>query len=83
MTYKQSLKQAQAHYFRRLSLERNDQRLKTETWYQDPQDADLWHGEHGLMVNSSALLERETYYKIIRLNLSEKSFNFDQLDLFA
>lgn len=83
MTYKQSLKQAQAHYFRRQSLEQEEQNLKTEIWYQDSQDADLWHGEQGLIVNTAALNERETYYKVLRIASAQTRFDFDTLDLFA
>ncbi len=83
MNYKQSLKQAQAHYFRKLSLEQDEQNLKTETWYQDAQDVDLWHGQQGLIVNTPALLERESYYQVLRIRTSQTQFDFDQLDLFA
>lgn len=38
-----------------------------EVWYQDPEDPDLWRGEHGVIVNTSALNEREFYYEIIRV----------------
>jgi hypothetical protein len=40
---------------------------KTEIWYQDVEELDLWFGEHGLMVNSAALQEREAFFDIIRV----------------
>jgi hypothetical protein len=39
----------------------------TEVWYQDVEDNDLWFGEHGVMVNTAALNEREFYYDVIRV----------------
>jgi hypothetical protein len=39
----------------------------TETWYQDVENRDLWFGEHGVMVNTAALSEREFYYDVIRV----------------
>jgi hypothetical protein len=39
----------------------------TEVWYQDVEDSNLWYGEHGVMVNTAALEEREFYYEIIRV----------------
>lgn len=39
----------------------------TEVWYQDVEDRDLWFGEHGVMVNTAALAEREFYYEVIRV----------------
>lgn len=38
-----------------------------ELWYQDPEDTNLWHGKHGMIINTSALDEREFYYTIIRV----------------
>lgn len=38
-----------------------------EYWQQDAEDATLWHGPHGLMVNSVALDERRAYYEVIEL----------------
>lgn len=37
-----------------------------ELWTRDPQDEDLWHGPHGVIVNSVALAEREAYFHVIR-----------------
>jgi len=37
-----------------------------ETWIQDPEDSDLWHGEHGVIVNTAALEMRKAFYTIIR-----------------
>jgi hypothetical protein len=39
----------------------------TEVWYQDVEDSNLWFGEHGVIVNTVALEEREFYYDIIRV----------------
>jgi hypothetical protein len=39
----------------------------TEVWYQDPEDGNLWHGTHGVIVNTAALLEREFFYNIERV----------------
>ncbi len=39
----------------------------SEVWYQDPEESDYWHGEHGVIVNTAALNEREFYYDIIRI----------------
>jgi hypothetical protein len=45
-----------------------EEQLKvTEVWYQDVEDSDLWFGEHGVMVNTAALEEREFYYDVIRV----------------
>ena len=41
-----------------------------ETWYQDSTDKDLWHGENGLILNTSALEERNFYFEIDRLEAS-------------
>jgi hypothetical protein len=38
-----------------------------EIWYQDPEDANLWHGKYGVIVNTAALNEREFYYTIVRI----------------
>jgi hypothetical protein len=39
----------------------------TEVWYQDPEDSNLWHGTHGVIVNTAALIEREFFYNIERV----------------
>jgi hypothetical protein len=39
----------------------------TEVWYQDPEDGNLWHGTHGVIVNTAALVEREFFYNIERV----------------
>jgi hypothetical protein len=45
-----------------------EQKYKTsEVWYQDPENSDMWHGKHGVIVNTAALNEREFYYDIIRI----------------
>ena len=38
-----------------------------ETWHQDPADADLWHGAAGVILNSAALQERESYFEVVRV----------------
>jgi hypothetical protein len=40
---------------------------KSEVWYQDPEDGNLWHGTHGVIVNTAALVEREFFYNIERV----------------
>jgi hypothetical protein len=40
---------------------------KTEVWYQDLEDGNLWHGTHGVIVNTAALVEREFFYNIERV----------------
>lgn len=40
----------------------------TEVWYQDVEDSNLWFGEHGVIVNTAALEEREFYYDVIRVH---------------
>jgi hypothetical protein len=40
---------------------------KSEVWYQDPEDSNLWHGTHGVIVNTAALVEREFFYNITRV----------------
>ena len=37
-----------------------------ETWIQDPEDHDLWHGEHGVIVNTAALEMRKAFYTIVK-----------------
>jgi hypothetical protein len=44
-----------------------NQLKNAELWYQDHQDANLWHGKHGVMVNTAALNEREFYYTVVRI----------------
>ncbi len=45
----------------------------TEVWYQDPEDSNLWHGTHGVIVNTAALLEREFFYNVERVTAPVKS----------
>jgi hypothetical protein len=40
---------------------------KSEVWYQDLEDGNLWHGTHGVIVNTAALVEREFFYNITRV----------------
>ena len=45
-----------------------EQHFKTsEVWYQDLEDANMWHGKHGVIINTAALNEREFYFDIIRI----------------
>lgn len=46
-----------------------------ETWTQDSHDLELWHGKHGLIINTSALNEREAYFEIERIYLVEPFLN--------
>jgi hypothetical protein len=47
---------------------KSTQSLKSkEVWYQDPEDSNLWHGTHGVIVNTAALIEREFFYNIERV----------------
>ena len=39
-----------------------------ETWTQDPEERDLWHGENGVILNTVALDERTVYYEVLRLH---------------
>jgi hypothetical protein len=39
----------------------------SEIWYQDLEDSNLWRGKHGILLNTTALNEREFYYNIIRI----------------
>jgi hypothetical protein len=39
----------------------------SEIWYQDPEDTNLWHGKHGVIINTAALNEREFYYTVVRI----------------
>lgn len=36
-----------------------------ELWRQDPTDADLWHHESKLIVNTAALIERGSYVDLL------------------
>jgi hypothetical protein len=44
-----------------------NQLKNTEVWQQDPEDGNLWHGQHGVIVNTAALIEREFFYNIERV----------------
>ena len=50
-----------------------------ETWTQDPEERDLWHGENGVILNTAALEERTAYYEVVRLhhpnNISKTSMS--------
>jgi hypothetical protein len=51
-------------------MKNTEQKYKTsEVWYQDRDDADMWHGKHGVIINTAALNEREFYYDIIRITV--------------
>jgi hypothetical protein len=49
-----------------------------ETWRQDPSDLDLWHHQQGLIVNSEALSERETFYRVLRVGASDALYGQEQ-----
>lgn len=38
-----------------------------EVWHQLPEDPDLWHGPHGVIVNSAALEQRKLSFALIRI----------------
>jgi hypothetical protein len=40
---------------------------ESEVWQRDPEDTDLWHSKHGVIVNTAALEEREFYFDVIRV----------------
>jgi hypothetical protein len=51
-------------------MKNTEQKYKTsEVWYQDREDSELWHGKHGVIINTAALNEREFYYDIIRITV--------------
>jgi hypothetical protein len=51
-------------------MKNTEQKYKTsEVWYQDCDNPELWHGKHGVIVNTAALNEREFYYDIIRITV--------------
>jgi hypothetical protein len=39
----------------------------SEVWYQDALESDLWHNDRGLIVNTSALDEREAFFEVTRV----------------
>jgi hypothetical protein len=45
--------------------------LKVEVWTQDPEETDLWHGPHGVIVNTAALEERKSFFSIITRGADE------------
>ncbi len=49
-----------------------------ETWRQLPGDPDLWHHHNGVIVNSAALAEREYFYTVIRIGLTESMVGREQ-----
>lgn len=38
-----------------------------ELWRQLTDEPDLWEGEHGVLINTAALLERETFSDVTRV----------------
>jgi hypothetical protein len=42
--------------------------LITEIWIQDVENPDLWHGKHGVMINTAALSEREAFFEVTRIS---------------
>ncbi len=45
----------------------NQVSYKSEVWYQDALEADLWHNDKGLLVNTAALDEREAFFEVTRV----------------
>ena len=41
--------------------------MQQEIWRQDVTNFDLWHGAKGVIVNTAALDERESYFDIFRV----------------
>ena len=39
----------------------------SEVWYQDALEPGLWHNDKGLIVNTAALQERETFFEVTRV----------------
>ena len=39
----------------------------SEVWYQDALEPGLWHNDKGLIVNTTALQERETFFEVTRV----------------
>ena len=42
-------------------------RKPIETWRRDTLEPDLWHAADGVIVNTAALVEREFYVDVVRL----------------
>ncbi len=40
---------------------------QAEVWTRDNLEHDLWHGPHGVIVNTPALEERKRFYQLIQL----------------
>lgn len=47
----------------------DDYRKPEEIWYQDESNFDLWHGENGVIVNTTALNERQYYYHVLAVEV--------------
>ena len=41
--------------------------LASEVWTRDDLDANLWHGPHGVIVNTAALEERKRLYQLFQM----------------
>ncbi len=39
----------------------------TEQWRQLPGEPDLWQGDHGVLINTAALREREAFFEVTRV----------------
>ena len=44
-----------------------DTPVMNEVWTRDDVEQDLWHGPHGVIVNTPALEERKRFYRLIQL----------------
>ena len=52
-----------------------------ETWLQDSNNSNLWHAENGLMINTPALKERESFFDVERIYAEEtETWTQDELD---
>lgn len=45
----------------------NSNKRPIEVWFQTNFDHDLWEADNGLIVNTSALNEREAYFDVSRV----------------
>lgn len=54
-----------------------------EIWFRHPVESDLWIGENGVLINSAALIERETYYDVARLPAGERPASSLAPEIFA
>gem|GEM_PF-4060356 len=63
--------------------QRLDDLKPLEVWRQDSGDPELWHHANGLIINTAALVERETYFNIVRIRATDPQWGSEpqHLDL--